>query len=202
MSGIGERGRTDADAFDVVVMAASAGGLHALSTVLSELPADFPAAIAIVQHRHPDTPSVLAEILRSRCSLLVKDAEAGDRLEPGLIHLAPRGMHLLMGGAGLLSLSNGPKVRFSRPSADVLFESAAESLRERVIAVVLTGANDDGADGVRAVKRMGGTVIVQDRETSESVWMPLSAISTGAVDFIRPLGGIAPLLLALVRGAG
>jgi two-component system chemotaxis response regulator CheB len=198
MSGTEEGNRPDA--FDTVVMAASAGGLHALSTVLSGLPADFRAAIAVVQHRQPDAPSMLAEILRSRCSLVVKDAERGDRLRPGLIHLAPRGMHLLVGGEGLLTLSNGPKVKFSRPSADVLFDSAAESLRERVIAVVLTGSNDDGADGVRAVKRMGGTVIVQDRETSEAFWMPFSAVSTGAVDFIRPLGEIAPLLLTLVQG--
>ena len=202
MSGTEGGNKSVADAFGVVVMAASAGGPQALSMVLSGLPADFPAAIAIVQHRRPDAPSVLAEILRRRCSLIVKDAEEGDRLGPGLVHLAPRGKHLLISGDDPLSLSDGPRVKFSRPSADVLFESAAESLRGRVIAVVLTGANDDGTDGVRAVKRMGGTVIVQDRETSESPWMPLSAISTGMVDYIRPLGGIAPLLLALARGAG
>src|SRR5262249_22994580 len=106
MSGTKGVHRADADAFCVVVMAASAGGLYALSMVLSRLPADFPAAITVVQHRQPDTPSILAEILRRRCSLLVRDAEEGDRLEPGLIHLAPRGKHLLINGNDLLSLSD------------------------------------------------------------------------------------------------
>lgn len=188
----------DGDAFDVVVMAASVGGLHALSTILSALPADFRAAMAIVQHRHPRRSSLLSAILGGRCSLSVRDALPSDRLRPGLVCLASPGQHLVVNADATLSLSDGPKVQFSRPSADRLFESAAV-LGGRVIAVVLTGGNCDGADGVRAVKRTGGRVIAQDRDSSESFETPQAAIATGAVDWVLPLGGIAAALGALVR---
>jgi two-component system, chemotaxis family, protein-glutamate methylesterase/glutaminase len=201
LSEVTEARRSANDAFDVVVMGASSGGLYALSTILAALPADFPAAISIVQHRHPQQETMLAEILSCRSLLVVRDASEGDRLKPGLVHLAPRGKHLLVKEDGLLFLSDGPKVKFCRPAADKLFETAAESHRERVIAVVLTGGNDDGADGVRGVKRMGGTVIAQDRKTSEAFWMPHAAISTGVVDFVLPLDEIAPALVALARSA-
>src|SRR5262249_22783628 len=137
-------------AFDMVALAASAGGLAALSQVLSALPADFPAAIVVVQHLDRQHRSHLASIL-SRCtSLTVKDAKEGERVRPGVVYIAPPDQHLLARADRTLSLSHAELVHFVRPSADLLFESVAASYKERAIAVVLTGMGSDGAMGVRA----------------------------------------------------
>jgi two-component system chemotaxis response regulator CheB len=188
------------DTFDVVVIAASLGGLEAVRVILAGLPEDFRAGIALVLHRAPQGPSPLAAILNGRTRLAVKDAEESDRLRPGVVHLAPPNRHLLINPDGSLSLSDSAKVHFSRPAADRLFESGAASFGGRIIAVVLTGGNDDGAVGVRAVKRMGGRVIAQDQATSEAFRMPHAAIETGCVDLILPLREIAPTLVSMVRG--
>ncbi|MBD2694104.1 chemotaxis protein CheB [Anabaena catenula] len=185
-------------AFDIVAMAASAGGLNALSAVLSTLPADFTAAIAIVQHLAPRHPSLMADILDRRTELQVKQAEEGDQLTPKTVYLAPPDRHLLVNCDGTLSLSQSELVHFLRPSADVLFESVADSYKNRAIAVVLTGTGNDGTMGVQAVKKMGGTVIAQDENTAEFFGMPDSAIKSGNVDFILPLNEISPALVSLV----
>ncbi|MBD2626606.1 chemotaxis protein CheB [Trichormus variabilis] len=185
-------------AFDIVAMAASAGGLRALSTVLSTLPADFTAAIAIVQHLAPRHPSLMADILDRRTALQVKQAEEGDQLTPKTVYLAPPDRHLLVNCDGTLSLSQSELVHFLRPSADVLFESVAYSYKNRAIAVVLTGTGNDGTMGVQAVKKKGGTVIAQDENTAEFFGMPGSAIESGNVDFILPLNEISPALVSLV----
>ncbi len=182
----------------IVVLTASAGGLKAISHVLSSLPKNFPAPIVIVQHLHPDYPSMLPQILKSRTLLLVKQGEQGELMYPGVVYIAPSNQHLLIKPDGTLSLSSEAKVRHVRPSADVLFQSAATSFSTQVIAVVLTGLNNDGAMGVQAVKKMGGIVIAQDEATSEYFSMPKAAIETGSVDFILPLDAIAPTLLNLV----
>jgi two-component system, chemotaxis family, protein-glutamate methylesterase/glutaminase len=184
-------------------MAASAGGLRAISAVLSELPADFPAAIALVQHLDPRHRSLMAEILGRRTPLPVKQAEEGDRLQPGTVTIAPPDRHLLVNKRGWISLTQTKLVHFVRPSADLLFESVAASYRDRAIAVILTGAGCDGAMGVKAIKKMGGTVIAQDDETSEYYGMPGAAIQTGCVDFVLPLEEIAPALTMLLKtGSG
>jgi len=185
-------------AFDVVALAASAGGLRALSQILSGLPADFPAAIVIVQHLHPHHRSWLAEILSYRIELPVKHAEEGDWLQPGAVFLAPPNKHLLVNLDGSLSLSDSAKVHFSRPAANNLFESVAQSFRSRAIAVVLTGKDGDGAQGVQAIKQKGGIVITQDEASSEYFSMPKSAIEMGCVDFTLPLEEIASALVRLV----
>ncbi|WP_016951041.1 chemotaxis protein CheB [Anabaena sp. PCC 7108] len=185
-------------AFDIVAMAASAGGLNALSAVLSTLPADFTAAIAIVQHLAPRHPSLMADILDRRTALQVKQAEEGDQLTPRTVYLAPPDHHLLVNCDGTLSLSQSELVHFLRPSADLLFESVADSYKNRAIAVVLTGTGNDGTMGVQAVKKKGGTVIVQDENTAEFFGMPGSAIESGNVDFILPLNEISPALVSLV----
>lgn len=189
-------------AFDVVAIATSAGGLRALRVVLSALPADFPAAVLIVQHLDPRHRSLLAEIL-SRCTpLRVKQAEEGDHLRPGVVYIAAPDRHLLVKPDGTLSLAELELVHFLRPSADLLFESAAGSYRDRVVAVVLTGSGSDGAMGAQAVKKVGGTVIVQDEATSEFYGMPGAAVEAGAVDVQLPLAEVGPALAALVvRGA-
>jgi len=187
-----------AAAFDVVALAASAGGLTALSTLLACLPAGFPAAVVLVQHLDPRHRSLMAEILTRRTSLPVKQAEEGDRLRPAMVFVAPPNRHLLVNPDGTLSLSQSELVHFVRPSADLLFESVAASYKGRAIAVVLTGSGSDGAMGVRAIKKMGGTVIVQDEKTAEFFGMPGAAIQTGHADFILPLNEIGSALVTLV----
>jgi len=185
-------------AFDVVAVAASAGGLKALSDLLSALPAEFPAAVVVVQHLDPRHRSLMADILSRRTALNVKQAEDGDSLGAGTVYIAAPNRHLLVNPDGSLSLAQTELVHFVRPSADLLFESVAATYRDRAIAVVLTGSGSDGTMGVKAVKKMGGTVIAQDESTSEFFGMPSAAISTGSVDFILPLKEIAAALVTLV----
>ena len=180
----------------VVAVAASAGGLKALSTILSGLPSDFGAPIIVVQHLSPDYPSQMAAILSRRTSLRVKEAQEGDRLHSGVVYIAPPKQHLLV-EAGNLHLSDAERVHFTRPAADPLFESVAQQFRQQAIAVVLTGHNGDGAWGAQVIKQMGGKVIAQDQSTSEHFGMPSAAIQTGVVDWILPIEAIAPTLITL-----
>ena len=186
--------------FDIVALAASAGGLKALTDVLSALPADFPAPLVVVQHLDPRHRSLMAEILGKRTTLPVTEAREGERVEPGHAYVAPPNRHLLVNPDKTLSLTQTQLVHFVRPSADLLFESTAGSYRDRAIAVVLSGSGRDGAMGVKAIKKMGGTVIVQDEKTSEFFGMPEAAQQTGMADFVLSLHEIAPALLTLVRG--
>lgn len=187
--------------FDVVVMAASAGGIGALSKVLSELPADFPVPIVVVQHLDPRHRSLLAEILARRTPLRVRQASQGEKLEAGTVSIAPPDHHVLANADGTLSLTQSELVHFVRPSADLLFESAAGSYRNRVIAVVLTGTGSDASMGVRAVRAVNGTVIVQDPEEAEFGAMPRAAMAAGGADFVLPLAEIAAALVTLMAGA-
>jgi two-component system, chemotaxis family, protein-glutamate methylesterase/glutaminase len=187
-------------AFDVVALASSAGGLNALSHVLSNIPGDFPASIVIVQHIDPKHTSQMAHILGRRTSLKVSEAREGDRLLPGQVFIAPPNRHLLVNPNETISLSQSELVHFVRPSADLLFESVAGSFKSRAIAVVLTGTGYDGGMGVKAIKRMGGIVIVQDEATSDFFGMPSNAIATGCADLILPLDAIPGSLIALVTG--
>lgn len=190
--------------FPVIAMAASVGGLKALSVILGGLPADFPAAIAIVMHLSPDHKSILAEILDSRSLLEVRQAKGGDFLCPACVFVAPPNHHLLVGRSGCLKLSSSSatKVNHARPSAEPLFASVASAYKSKAIAVVLTGGDGDGSFGVQIIKDKGGMVIAQDRPTSENFSMPKTSIETGDVDFILPLDQIGPKLIELVRTVG
>ena len=196
-AGAGRRKR-QGGAFEIVAFAASAGGLQALSQVLAAIPPEFPAAIVVVQHLDPRHRSLMADILSKRTRLPVRQASEGDVLVPGTAHIAPPNRHLLVNADGTLSLSQSELVHFVRPSADLLFESTAASFKERAIAVVLSGTGSDGSMGVRAIKKMGGTVIVQDERTSQFYGMPGAAVQTGSVDFVLPLDEIPPALVTLV----
>ena len=198
MTGVVDR-KADGTPFTrpVIGIATSAGGLSALSRLLSALPARLDAAILIVQHLDPDRPSHLADILGRRTALPVKQAAGEDQLQPGVVFIAPPGAHLLVDREGTITLSHRPPVHFVRPAADHLFESIAGSFGSRAVAVVLTGTGHDGATGAQAVKQAGGRVIVQDETTSEFFGMPKSAIDAGKVDLILPLDDIAPALVAL-----
>jgi two-component system chemotaxis response regulator CheB len=186
----------------VVVVATSAGGLAALSEVLARLPADFPAPILVVQHVAPEHISMMAAILQRRTRLKVEDGAEGVRLCAGTVYIAPPAHHLILHPDGTLGLSNSAPVGFLRPAADILFQSAADCYNDQVIAVVLSGTGHDGAAGVRAVKRAGGSVIVQDPSTAEFSGMPVAAIATGDVDFVRHLGAMAQALENLIRKDG
>jgi two-component system, chemotaxis family, protein-glutamate methylesterase/glutaminase len=189
--------------FPVIAMAASRGGLQALSVILGGLPAEFPAAIAIVMHVAPDHKSLLAEILKSRTHLAVKQAHTGDLLSPSSVFIAPPNHHLSVAKGGRLKLSSSAaeKVHYARPSAEPLFVSVAAVYKKNAIAVVLTGGDGDGSFGVQIIKDKGGQVIAQDRATSQDFSMPETSIETGDVDFILPLDEIAPKLIEMV-GAG
>src|SRR4051794_23835899 len=154
-------------AYDLVVMGASWGGLGALERVLGALPRSFRTPIAVAQHRSPDGGSEgLARLLGARTSIPVVDVEDKQPIEQGHVYLAPPDYHLYVEPDGF-SLSVDDAVLYSRPSIDVLFESAADVYRERLIAVVLTGANEDGAQGLATVKRLGGYAIVQNPVEAE-----------------------------------
>lgn len=187
------------DHFYIIALAASAGGLSALTEVLSTLPASFPAAVTVVLHLDPRYRSHLADILSRDCQLSVRTAEDGLLLEPGWVFVAPPNFHLMVNVNGSLSLDQSKTVHFVRPSANRLFESLADCFTDRVIAVVLTGSGRDGREGVIAVKRHGGRVIAQDETTSQHFGMPSEAIATGSVDWVLPLSDIAPVLVRLVN---
>jgi two-component system chemotaxis response regulator CheB len=186
--------------FDVVAVGSSAGGLAALTQLMSVLPCALPAALLVVQHLDPRHRSLMAEILAKRTSLTVKQAEDGEAIELATVYIAPPDKHLLANPDRTLSLTQSELVHFVRPSADLLFESVAAAFRDRAIAVVLTGSGSDGAMGVRAIKKMGGTVIAQDEQTSEYFSMPSASIDTGAVDFVLPIEDIASAVVSLVIG--
>jgi two-component system chemotaxis response regulator CheB len=175
----------------VVAIASSAGGLAALTRVLGGFDAGFPGAILVVQHLDRHHRSLIADILNRRTNLPVKQAEDGDTIVGGRALVAPPDNHLLANLDSTVSLTRSELVHFVRPSADLLFESVAAAYRERAVAVVLTGSGIDGAMGVQAIKKMGGTVIVQDEDTAEFFSMPAAAIATGDVDEVLPLDEIS-----------
>ncbi|MFN2645312.1 MAG: chemotaxis protein CheB, partial [Burkholderiales bacterium] len=159
--------------------------------------AGFPAALVIVQHLDPRHRSLMAEILARRMAVPIKEAAEDDTVRAGCALLAPPNRHLLVNSDRSISLTQTELVHFLRPSADLLFESAAASFRERAIAVVLSGSGQDGAMGLKAIKQTGGTVIVQDASNAEFSGMPQAALATGLADFVLALDEIAPALQKL-----
>lgn len=185
--------------YDIVAIAASAGGITALGRVLGSLPGGFPVPVLVVQHLDPRHKTVIAEVLGRRAKIPVKLAGEGEKAEPGTIYVSPPNRHLLVGADGVLTLSNSELVHFVRPSADLLFESVAGSYGPRAIACVLTGTGSDGAMGASAVKSRGGTVIAEDPGTAEFKGMPEAVVASGSVDFILPLDEIATVIRGLVE---
>lgn len=182
--------------FAVVAMGCSWGGLSALSTVLSDLPEDLPAGIVIVQHRGAG-PSDLSGLLSEHISWPVCEAEDKETLGQGRVFLAPPGYHLLMDGDRFALSTEGP-VQYSRPSIDVFFESIADSYRNRVIGVVLTGANDDGAVGLAEIVRRGGLGVVQDPTTATKASMPEAALRAVPEAHVVPIDEMGSFLREIV----
>ena len=184
--------------FELIVIGTSWGGPEALKILFSDFPKDFTLPLAVVQHRSRSSDEMLCVILQKSTSLAVREVEDKDPIAPGHIYLAPPDYHLLV-EKGSFALSIDEPVNYSRPSIDVLFESAADACREKVIGVILTGANKDGACGMAEIKRRKGFTIVQDPKTAENSTMPEAAIKAADIDKILPLEEIGPFLCNLVR---
>lgn len=175
-----------------VVIGCSTGGLQALSVILGALRPDLAVPVIAVCHRGPDDDgSLFVELLARHSRLPVREAEERHPASPGIVHVAPSGYHLLLETNGRFMLSTEPRVRYVRPAVDVLFQSAADAYREGLLAAVLTGANDDGADGLVAVRRRGGFALVQDPQEAEAQQMPLAALKRAGADAVETLAGIA-----------
>lgn len=183
---------------ELIVIGCSLGGMRALQTILSALPKDFATPIAVTQHRHKASNEGLPAYFRRQTHLCVVDVEDKQWIKPNCIYFAPADYHLLV-ERGEFSLSVDAAVAFSRPSIDVMFESAADAYRDRVVGVILTGSNADGARGAARIKRQGGFVVAQDPATAEAPEMPRAAIDTRQVDRILPLERIGPFLIELSR---
>lgn len=185
--------------FKAVVIGASAGGMEALRILLKGLPPGFAAPILIVQHMSPDSDSFLPAILREQTKLMVKEAEDKERIKAGVVYVAPPNYHLLAEADESLSLCAGERVNFSRPSIDVLFESAADAFGPALIGVILTGANHDGAKGLARIKRLGGVAVVQSPDSAKTPTMPQAALEATQVDHIAHIEDIPVLLNRLIK---
>ncbi len=185
--------------YNVIVIGASFGGLNALKTILPILPKDFSIPIVIVQHLGQESNKYMLKHLDSICDVGVKEAEEKEKMKPGIIYFAPSNYHLLIEDDMTLSLSVEEKVNYSRPSIDVLFESAAYAFHQGVVGLVLTGANTDGSLGLKKIKEFNGLTIVQSPDTAEATAMPQGAIDTCSVDHIIPLANIGHFLVELLK---
>ena len=183
-----------------VVLGVSAGGFHALPAVLSYLDRTLPVPVFIVQHLSPLSDTYLVEHLQDICQIEVKLAEDKETPRPAVIYLAPPDYHLLIEADYSLALSMEDRVNYSRPSIDVLFESAAEVYFDTLIGVIMTGANTDGSKGLMKIKNCGGLTVVQAPETAEVDLMPRSAINSVEVDYIVPLDELGAFLNMLIMG--
>ena len=185
--------------YELVAIGASWGGLHAVGRLLAALPAPLGAAVVLAQHRGSESTE-LADLLDRRSRLTVTEADDKDTIVADHVYVAPPEYHLLV-EPGHLALSVDERVQYARPSIDVLFESAADAYGERVIGIVLTGANEDGAAGLARIKERGGVAIVQDPETAERPEMPRAALAAVTPDAVLPLEEIAPFVARTLREA-
>jgi two-component system, chemotaxis family, protein-glutamate methylesterase/glutaminase len=179
---------------DAVVIGASAGGVEALSVLLPALSPGLRAPVFVVVHLPRDKGSVLPEIFARKCSVPVREAEDKETVASGTVYFAPNNYHLLVDQGPQLSLSADGPVHHSRPSVDVLFESAADLYKDRLLGIILTGANEDGAAGLAAVHDAGGVTVVQNPESARAPHMARSALKLRPVDWVLSLDDIARLL--------
>jgi two-component system chemotaxis response regulator CheB len=188
--------------FDLIVMAASLGGVGALRTVLAQVPDDFPAPIVIVQHISDRFPSRLTDTIQAKCRLPVCWITDGQRVGESGVFVAPAGFHTVIRNDRTFQFAHTARVNYVRPSADVLLGSAARVFGDRLLAVILTGAGRDGATGAVEVHGRGGRVLAQAPRTCVAVGMPAAAIRSRSVDLVLPLTSIGPALVSLAMVAG
>ena len=185
--------------YDIAVVGTSWGGLAALRTLVAALPATFAMALVLVQHRHKDSDSLLRVLLQERTELEVCEVEDKMPIERGTVYVAPPDYHTLV-ESGHFSLSTEAPVRYSRPSIDVTFISAADSYGHRTVGIVLTGANADGAEGLRRISDRGGLALVQDPTTAESPTMPAAAVRAVPRARVMALPAMVAFLATLPAG--
>lgn len=186
--------------FDAIAIGGSAGSIEALGVLLPALPATLRAAVFIVLHLPRERPSLLCEIFQPRCALPLREAQDKEPVEPGTVYFAPPDYHLLVDAGPALALSVDAPVHFSRPSIDVMMESAADAFGERLIGVLLSGANQDGAQGLAAVQAAGGMTIVQHPDSAPMSAMPEAALGLGQPDQLLAPPQIAALLTQMHVG--
>lgn len=186
----------------VLAIGCSQGGLRALHTLLPALPADFPLPVLITQHVAPSSDNAMADVLQRNCRLAVREAQPGERIRPGRVYLAPADYHLLLNDDWSLSLSSEERDNYARPSINQMFESVAETCASQSIAVLLTGANADGARGLALIKAAGGHTIVQDPQDAEAPAMPRAALQASQPDRTLPLAAIAAAVTAYTKSKG
>jgi two-component system chemotaxis response regulator CheB len=186
--------------YRAIVVGASAGGIEAFGRIIGKLPALFSLPIILVQHLHKDQDSTLARFYNDRTLLKVEEAEEKENILPGHIYVAPPDYHLLLERDETFSLSVDEKVNYSRPSIDVLFESAADVYGAELVGVLLTGANHDGARGLQRIRKHGGLTLVEDPATAKFPEMPRSALACTDVDYIFPLDELGEFLFTLAGG--
>ena len=182
---------------EAVVIGASAGGLSALQNICRYLDKTFSKPIVIVQHIHAHSDDFMAWHLNSISPLQVKEAEDKEKLEKGIIYVAPANYHIMIDDNKTISLTTDERVNYSRPSIDVLFESASDVFQDQLVGIILTGANGDGTAGMNSIKQSGGITVVQDPQTAEVRTMPESVLKQVPIDQVLPLEKIAQFLNSL-----
>lgn len=183
--------------YEAIVMGASSGGTQALLRIISELTGDYPIPVMIVRHVQEGSEFTLPDFLNQKSGILVKEACDKEPIQPGTVYIAPAGYHLLLEEDHTLALSVDERVNYARPSIDVLFESAARVFEDKLVGIILTGANSDGSQGLKKIKALGGLTMVQDPATAEADTMPLEAMKTTQVDHVLELNSIGPFLKGL-----
>lgn len=185
--------------YEAIVIGVSAGGLATLSGILGRLPSGFPLPVIVNQHRSKDERTLLEELLQAKCSIHISQADEKERIRGGVVYFAPPDYHLLIEKDRSFSLTSDEPMNFSRPSIDVLFETASEVYGDKLIGIVLTGYNNDGAAGIRAIRQRGGLTVAQDPAKASYPEMPRAAIDTGCVQHILDPAGMAGFLLQLAK---
>lgn len=180
--------------YEAIVIGTSAGGLTALTTILRMLPETYTVPILLVQHRARNSPALFEDVLQNKCQLAIKQADEKEAIRPGRVYVAPPDYHMLVEADRTISLSVEPPVQYSRPSIDVLFESAAMAYRDKLVGIILSGSNSDGAAGIRTINTLGGLAIAQNPKEAQYPFMPQAAIDTGAVHVVWGLEEIGGFL--------
>ena len=183
--------------YEAIVIGVSSGGMNAMKVMFSLLPKKFNTPIIIVQHIRSQSENLWIKLLNDKSNLYIKEADEKESIEHGKVYIAPPNYHLLIERDKTFSLTIDERVNYARPSIDVLFESAAEAYKNKLIGVILTGSNNDGTNGLKRIKEYGGLTIVQDPATAESAYMPASAIAVVQMDYILTLENIIKLLIKI-----
>ena len=185
--------------YRAVVIGVSAGGMATLSELFPKIPSNFPIPIFVVQHIHKSQSEYLITYYNGLSNLTIKEAKDKEKAVPGNIYFAPPDYHMLLEEDETFSISIDEKVNYSRPSIDVLFESAADVYKNALVGIILTGANNDGTEGIRIIKQNGGYTIAQEPEEAEFLVMPKSAIDTGKIDKVLTLSEISDFINYLLK---